>query len=357
MDRKTFKQILRRTFWIPFGIALIVGVTLILEVRFLMDRAAWVEHTDQVITLAQRIYRNRVDQETGLRAYVLTRDERFLEPFYEGRKQALATEPELRKLVADNPEQSARNEESYRAFQAWFDWAEQAIAMTKTGDDAGSVPFQLRGKELMDNYRRVRTEFIERERELRDQRLDRSRRAQGLLNSSIVAIVILSALGFAFLGRRQLMRLSQSFTTALNSVEEQKDWLHTTLTSIGDAVIATDADGRIALMNRVAENLTGWSLNEARGKPLPEVFQIVNQETRKTVEDPVEKVRRLNQVVGLANHTILISRNGHEFAIDDSGAPIFGPGGSLAGVVLVFRDVTEARKAEEHLKQITAEAR
>src|SRR5438445_13789517 len=108
MDRKAFEQILRRTFWIPFGIALLVGVTLILEVRFLMDRAAWVEHTDQVITLAQRIYRNRVDQETGLRAYVLTRDERFLRPFYEGRKQALATEPELRKLVADNPEQAAR---------------------------------------------------------------------------------------------------------------------------------------------------------------------------------------------------------------------------------------------------------
>src|SRR6266567_7761140 len=357
MDKSRFQKILRRAFWVPFTFAIMLAVLLLVEVQFLMSRAAWVEHTDRVITLAQRIYRNRIDQETGLRAYVLTRDERFLEPFYEGRKQALATEPELRKLVADNPEQSARNEESFRAFQAWFDWAEQAIAMTKTGDDAGSVPFQLLGKELMDNYRRVRTEFIERERQLRDQRLDRSRRAQELLNSSIVALVILSALGFAFLGRRQLMRLSQSFTTALNSVREQKDWLHTTLTSIGDAVIATDADGRITLMNQVAENLTGWPLNEAQGKPLSEVFRIVNQETRKTVEDPVEKVRRLNQVVGLANHTILISRSGQEFAIDDSGAPIFGPGGSLAGVVLVFRDVTEARKAEERLKQIAAAAR
>lgn len=354
MDRKLFDQTLRHTFWIPFGIAVIVGATLILEVRFLVDRAAWVEHTDQVITLAERIYRNRVDQETGLRAYILTRDERFLGPFYEGRKQALATEPQLRKLVSDNPEQAVRNEESFRAFKAWSDWADRAITMTKADEEAGGVEFQLRGKALMDNYRRVRTEFIEHERELRDQRVDRARRAQELLNSSIVVLAILFALGFAFLGRRQLIRLSQSFRMSVNSAQEQRDWLHTTLTSIGDAVIATDADGRITLMNAVAEKLTGWPLQEAQGRPLAEVFRIINQETRKTVEDPVEKVRRLNQVVGLANHTILISRSEEEFAIDDSGAPIFGPDGSVAGVVLVFRDVTEARKSEERLTEQAA---
>src|SRR6266704_5701433 len=89
----------------------------------------------------------------------------------------------------------------------------------------------------------------------------------------------------------------QTHRRSAGTLQQQKDWLHTTLTSIGDAVIATDADGLITLMNRVAENLTGWTLQEAQGKPLADVFRIVNQETRQTVENPVEKVRRLNSVV------------------------------------------------------------
>ncbi|HEY6252723.1 MAG TPA: PAS domain S-box protein [Candidatus Angelobacter sp.] len=136
--------------------------------------------------------------------------------------------------------------------------------------------------------------------------------------------------------------------------EDQKEWLHTILTSIGDAVIATDADGRITLMNVAAEKLTGWSLNDARGRPLAEVFQICNQETRQTVENPVDKVRRLNGVVGLANHTILVSKSGEEIAIDDSGAPIFAPDGALTGIVLVFRDVTEQRKAQKATAELAA---
>jgi len=127
------------------------------------------------------------------------------------------------------------------------------------------------------------------------------------------------------------------------ALQEQKDWLHTTLVSIGDAVIATDAEGRITLMNPVAEKLTEWTFFQAEGHPLSEVFRIINEQTRATAENPVDKVRRLNRVVGLANHTLLIARSGREVAIDDSGAPIFAQDGSLAGIILVFRDVTEQR--------------
>ncbi len=361
MDRKKFQATLRRAFWVPFGIALVLAATLILEVRFLMERAAWVEHTGQVIAVAQRIYRNRVDQETGLRAYVLTGDTRFLEPFYEGRRQASALEPQLRQLVADNPEQTARNEDSFRAFAAWSSWADEAIALTKGGEDAGNMKFQLRGKGLMDEYRRTRTAFIEREQQLREERVARSRRALELLNATIVALSILFALGFAVLGRKQLLSLSRSFNEALNNSEanaaearSQRDWLHTTLTGIGDAVIATDAGGLITLMNPVAEKLTGWTLKEAQGKPLSEVFRIVNQETHQSVENPVDKVRRLNRAVGLANHTILVNKSGQEVAIDDSGAPIFGPNGALTGIVLVFRDVTEQRRTQKAIAQLAA---
>jgi PAS domain S-box-containing protein len=134
-----------------------------------------------------------------------------------------------------------------------------------------------------------------------------------------------------------------------NRLREREEWLSTTLGSIGDAVIATDAMGLIKFMNPVAESLTGWKEGEAAGKPLIEVFNIISEETRKLVESPVTKVLRKSLIVGLANHTLLIARDGTEIPIDDSGAPIRDARGDIIGVVLVFRDIRERRKAERDL--------
>jgi len=127
--------------------------------------------------------------------------------------------------------------------------------------------------------------------------------------------------------------------------------LAVTLSSIGDAVITTDAQGCVTFLNREAERLTGWTNAEAAGQPMPTVFRIVNEETRATVEDPVQKVIRSGLIVGLANHTVLIARDGREFIIDDSGAPIRGADGAIIGVVLVFRDNTEQKRAEDALRR------
>lgn len=124
-----------------------------------------------------------------------------------------------------------------------------------------------------------------------------------------------------------------------------------TLRSIGDAVITTDADGKITLLNEEAEKLTGWTNADATGQPLPTVFRIYNEQTGEAVENPVEKVFRTGGVVGLANHTVLIARDGREIIIDDSGAPIRNPSGNIIGVVLVFRDNTEKKRAEDKLRR------
>ena len=117
--------------------------------------------------------------------------------------------------------------------------------------------------------------------------------------------------------------------------------------SIGDAVIATDVEGKIAFMNAVAEEMTGWTLIEAATKPVTEVFNIINEQTRSQVENPVAKVLREGMIVGLANHTILVKKDGTEVPIDDSGAPIRDKDGNTTGVVLVFRDITERKRAGE----------
>jgi PAS domain S-box-containing protein len=128
---------------------------------------------------------------------------------------------------------------------------------------------------------------------------------------------------------------------------EQREWLRVTLASIGDAVITTDTGGNVTFLNPVAESLTGWTQEHAIGKPLTTVFHIVNETSRKHVESPTVRALREGVVVGLANHTVLISRDGTERPIDDSAAPIRRSSGEVAGVVLVFRDITERRAAEQ----------
>jgi len=132
--------------------------------------------------------------------------------------------------------------------------------------------------------------------------------------------------------------------------DSEERWA-TTVSSIGDAVIATDVKGNLTFINRVAEALTGWNLKEAYQQPLKKVFNIINEFTRQEVESPVGIVIKEGLIVGLANHTILVRKDGSEVPIDDSGAPIKDKEGNITGVVLVFRDITERKKAEDALRQ------
>lgn len=133
------------------------------------------------------------------------------------------------------------------------------------------------------------------------------------------------------------------------ALHAEREWLRVTLAGIGDAVIATDQEGRVAFMNAIAQDLTRWSEPDAVGRPIEEVFHIINEATRARVESPVTRVLRDGMLVGLANHTLLVTRDGREIPVDDSGAPIRDASGDLLGVVLVFRDVTERRQAEAQL--------
>jgi PAS domain S-box-containing protein len=139
---------------------------------------------------------------------------------------------------------------------------------------------------------------------------------------------------------------------AENDLAAEKEQLAVTLRSIGDGVITTDTRGGIVLLNTVAETLTGWSQQEAQGRPLTEVCNIIHEKTRKPCDNPVEKVLASGEIMGLANHTTLIARDGRERQIADSAAPIRDREGRIIGVVLVFRDVTEKQRTEEELMKV-----
>lgn len=133
-------------------------------------------------------------------------------------------------------------------------------------------------------------------------------------------------------------------------LSDSRENLNITLNSIGDAVIATDTFSRVTRMNPVAEKLTGWSLNEARGRKLTQVFNIINSSTRESIGNPADRVLETGEIVGLANHTVLISKDGNEYQISDSGAPIKNSDDETTGVVLVFRDISEEHELQEQLK-------
>lgn len=169
----------------------------------------------------------------------------------------------------------------------------------------------------------------------------------GLFLTILLVVYLTDQLGYA----ARIESLVNERTAELRRSEQllaiEKDRLAITLQSIGDGVIATDTQGRITLMNRVAQMLTGWNGTEAVGKPLDEVFHILDEETRKLRENPFVRVMQTGRVVGLGSHTVLVARDGTERILGDSGAPIRDPNGNIIGVVLVFRDITQIRRLED----------
>ncbi|MDD5250964.1 MAG: response regulator [Rhodocyclaceae bacterium] len=175
---------------------------------------------------------------------------------------------------------------------------------------------------------------------------------QSIMILALVGTLLAATAGLA-LWLRNAAAQYRALLEAETARQEGEVRYRTTLMSVGDAVIAADAQGLVTMMNPVAETLTGWRESDAAGKPLTEVFAIINEGTRQTVESPVVHVLRDGTVVGLANHTLLVARDGSERPITDSGAPIRDAQGAIVGVVLVFRDQSEARRVERALKLLS----
>lgn len=187
--------------------------------------------------------------------------------------------------------------------------------------------------------------------------LAEARYRAGMITLFVLLGILLAGAATTIAYRRREAGLYRDLYRAERRQREAQEEFRITLYSIGDAVITTDAHGRIRQMNLVAEQLTGWPETEARNKSLTEVFNIVSEETRRVVENPVQRVLREGTVVGLANHTLLIARDGTERPIADSGAPIRDESGAITGVVLVFRDQTEERAVDAEVRRNEARMR
>lgn len=333
-------------FALGLGVALDVYNTL----RYSRD-AEWVTHTHKAITGLEHILSLAKDAETGQRGFVLTGELPYLEPYNTAVREINQQIDSLQQLTEDNATQQARVPKLRELVQARLNRLAQGIDLRKKGDFNSAQQYirSGEGKQQMDALRSFVAEMTQLEQDILEQRENQANRMQRVaLGSGVISGLLVLAMFSAFLVALR-NHLNARAESAFAIAEQGERW-RTTLASIGDAVIATDTFGLVTQMNAVAESLTGWSITEAVGRPLDDVFHIVNEATRLPVANPAMRALVEGVIVGLANHTVLIAKNGKERPIDDSAAPIRCKDGEIVGCVLVFRDVTERREAEKALR-------
>jgi len=342
--------------WLLVGLGLILlllvgsGTLNFWNTNRLNEDAASVVHTQEVLDLTNEVLRTLVDAETGERGFLISGKEEYLQPYEAATKRLDGLITTLQQKTSDNPTQQERIDELKKLAAQRMNRLKEAIALRRTNvEKAQAFVASGKGKGHMDAIRELLSAIDGAERDLLQMRQRQSRHAYATAQASAVLSTLLGLLmvgAFFWLLHRSLLTRQQAAAV----LHEQREWFRTTLSSIGDGVIATDAKGRVTFLNPVAQSLTGWNEDEAKGKTLERVFRIENEKTRQPVENPALRALKEGTVVGLANHTILIARDGTERAIDDSAAPIGNERGHVVGVVLVFRDVTEQRKAQRRAR-------
>ena len=356
----------RRKAFLLAGSALLILLGAILlswqDWKIFRGAMAQSRHARSVLDANETLLSALKDAETGQRGFLVTGDKQYLEPY----QQALALIPgaltRLTALTHDDPPQADRLKLLAPVVSDKLAELDHTIEVRQSQGIAAVAEIVRagRGRRDMDRIRELCGEIKNAEsagltgrREALDLHGQRTRLATLLGNAILFVLLLIAGAMIAAAGKRS-DRLIGELRVSESRTAEVRDLLQTTLSSIGDAVMVTDAQGMVTFINPVAEALTQYTAEQATSQPLAEVFRIVNESTRKTVESPVTRVLREGTIVGLANHTVLLGKNGREIPIDDSGAPIRDPQGSVIGVVLVFRDITARKKAEEASLRLAA---
>ena len=280
--------------------------------------------------------------DTALRGYHLTNDRTFLEPYDDAKSKVPEQFDFIQHLTIDNPSQQQRLAELRSLALAWMEWADQQLAQSP----GASPPPQelLVGQQLIDAIRNKEREFISAEEALRQQRSRRATALNAGVIGSAVGLSLLIAVLLFTLTRRELMALSATYERHLQAEEQQqqqlresREWFQITLKSLGEAVVSTDREGNVSFINPVAQKLTEWELRSSHeAGRCARCLRISDEKTRSESEDPVEAVRRAQNVVGFSNSLILTSRSGKEYPIELTGAPILSEPAKLLAWWLSF---------------------
>lgn len=322
------------------------------QLRVQIDREGWVDHTRVVLYEIAETELLLTDAETGQRGYLLTGSSKYLAPYLRATQQIDSHIDSLSQLTADNPTEQANVAQLRTLAHQKLDELAQTVALYQAGntDQAKLMVNSDEGLLLMDRIRLVAASMQNHETSLEASRNTRYRSSIQVTRTSIDLATLVAILGLALLAL-YILREGALRDQHSREIQTREEWFRVTLTSIGDAVIATDRDGLVTFLNPVAERLTGTTAAWAKGKDVRIVFPIFNEISEKPAENPVSTVLSEDRIVGLANHAVLKHVDGHLIPIEDSASPIRDDSRQLIGVVLVFRDVTEERKSQEIIRR------
>jgi PAS domain S-box-containing protein len=349
MTESSFRQLLLRLAYIPIlsllGFLAILGVELreIALLRFAGSQAT------TILLQSDRLEKSMIDEETGIRGYLAAKNSLFLQPYNEASARFDGELSLLQSTAYSNPLLNAKVAAISASYKQFNDVNQ--VLLKDTLSNEPNVDLIRQQKQTMDILRAELAELTAEQNNIRESTRTRLTRILGRLPAIGIGGGAFIAALLLWYGNTLFREITSAFRQQLEETGLRRDYLETTLQSIGDAVIVCDSSGRVTLMNPTAVEVTGWTREQAMGQPLERVFRIINERTRETVESPVANVLRVGNIVGLANHTLLVRHDGVEVPIDDSGAPIHDKNNEIVGVVLVFRDITERRQNEEALRQ------
>ncbi|WP_263353530.1 CHASE3 domain-containing protein [Acidicapsa acidisoli] len=312
----------------------------------------WMAHTRQVLFELSETESLLNDAESGQRGYLYTGDTKYLVPYNQAISQVMPHIDEIARMTMDNPRQQEHIPVLRNLTRDKLSELARTIDLYRSGktEDAKALVVADSGLFLMNAIREQAEAMEQEERSLEAIREPAYQRSLQITIASIYLASLLAAIGLILLAYFVLREMDLRERHAAQ-IREREEWFRVTLTSLGDAVIAADKDGKVTFLNPVAERLTGSFLEQARGKDIDEIFPIFNELTFEPAENPVRKVMEEGNVIGLANHTVLRHVNGSLTPIEDSAAPIFDDRNNLVGVVLVFRDATHERESQEILRK------
>ena len=339
MEYAKFKSLLRRVIVVPVVVTAALAGLLLWETFDLNKSMQWVDHTDQVLDQSGVLLKLLVDMESAKRGYIVTGDEAFLRPYIEGTKRFDLEFQTLYRLVDDSSSQQERLKQVYTGYRESEEYDSRVIALRRAGRADPSLIENQQRKYKMDSLREQIAEFQSLEEALRVKRVESTHSRWTLMVTSCLLLGLGSGVFLAFFTRYHVEKLG----TKLLQSEER--WT-ATLGSIGEAVIATDSEARVTFLNPVASTLTGWQPGEALTQPIGNVLRLINETSGMTADNEVLRVLKEKQVLAVANHVNLVTRDGREIAVEHSAAPILAAKGEVIGVVLVFRDVAERRQEQ-----------
>ena len=292
------------------------------------------------------------DAESSQRGFLYTGDPRYLAPYNLAKAQIDSHFDQLMRLTAGSPSEQSSIVELHAIEQVKMNETDQTLAMYRDGkaDDARALVLSDYGLLTMEHFRHVIDAVEQHQAAQESDRYNLYQKTVRRTIQSIYLASLLATIGLSMLAYYILREMSLREKYA-RQIREREEWFRVTLTSIGDAVIVTNRSGKVSFLNPVAETLTGTKLSQARNRDIAEVFPIFNEFTGAPTQNPVKRVMAEGRVVGLANHTVLRHADGSLIPIEDSAAPIRDDKGGLIGVVLVFRDVTNERKAQQLLRK------